>query len=106
MKNWKIGTRMAAGFGALLCVSMGLGVFSYVRVMAIQQGVDQIAGDAMPGMYLVGQAQSNVHRNMALLLQHVQSKDQADQARTTAAIQEIRVQNGKLYTDYEKTIST
>ena len=106
MKNWKIGTRMAGGFGALLCVSIGLGVFGYIRVMAIQESAEHIAGDAMPGMYLVGQSVSDVHRTMALLLQHVQTKDPADLARTEASIQEIRTQLGRLHSDYEKTIST
>ena len=106
MKNWKMGMRMGAGFGGVLLVALGLGGFAYNRSAAVKDSALAITADSMPGMYLVGQLENNVHRIMALLLQHLISNDKSEMARFEAAIQEITSKNTNLLNEYEKTINT
>ncbi len=97
---------MAAGFGALLSVAVGLGVLGFLRLAAIQQGAARITADAMPGMFMIGRVESNVHRAMALLLQRMLSSDKAEVARLDTIIQEVRSRNTRLLGDYEKSVVT
>ena len=106
MKNWKIGVRMAGGFGALLCVAIGLGIFAYVRVTTIKQAALTITEDSVPGLYLMEEAQKNIIRTMVLLHEHVVSTDKAEMAQIDAAIQEIRSKTTGVLSDYDKTITT
>ena len=103
MKNWKIGTRMAAGFGALICVALALGIFAYSRVTVIDRSAATIAGDALPGVYVMGQVQSNVCRIYGLLLQHTMETDKAEWTRIEAEIQARRTGNSNQLAEYGKS---
>jgi methyl-accepting chemotaxis protein len=103
MKNWKIGLRMTAGFGAVICIALALGVFAYTRTTAIERDATRITSDALPGVYYLGQIQSNAQATMALLLQHVMSSDKAEMARLEAEIQGIRSLNSSIVADYQKS---
>jgi len=104
MKNWKIGKRMAAGFGAVICIAVALGAFAYTRVTAIDKNATQITTEAMPGLYVVGQLQSGVHGSLALLLQHTTAPDKSEMARLEADIQELRTRNSANLTEYGKAV--
>jgi hypothetical protein len=54
MKNWKIGLRMAAGFGAVICIAVALGVFAYTRVITIDTTATRITTDCLPGVFATG----------------------------------------------------
>ena len=106
MKNWKIGTRMTAGFGGMMLVAVALGIFAYSRCGAINDSALAITSDAMPGIYMVGQLENNVHRMMALVLQDLITSDKSEKARYDAAIQELASKNGNVLSAYEKIITT
>ena len=103
MKNWKIGIRISAGFAAVICVALTLGFFAYSRITAVSKSADRVTGDALPGVYHLGQVQSNLHHTMTLLLQHVVSSDKAEEARLEAEIQDVRARNNATLNDYAKS---
>ena len=53
MNNWKIGTRIAAGFAAVIVIAMMLGLFAYVKVGGIETNAREVANRALPMVYLV-----------------------------------------------------
>jgi len=106
MKNWKIGTRMAAGFGAIIMTVVGLAGFAYSRIAVIHENASHVAAEALPGLYTIGQLQNNVHHSVALLLQHVTAGEKSEQARLENEIRELRSQNATRLGEYEKTITT
>ncbi len=102
MKNWKIGLRMAAGFGAVICVALALGVFAYSRITAIDRAATVVTSEALPGVYVMGQVQSNVNRILGLLLQHTMAPDKAEMGRLEAEIQDRRGSNATALAEYGK----
>ena len=104
MKNWKIGTRIAAGFAGVIAIAMALGLFAYSRVDAIESSSNQIATHSLPSVYLVGQIQNAIQREFALLLQHATSSDQQEMAAIEAEVQESRTQNAGRRNEYQKLI--
>jgi len=106
MKNWKIGIRMTAGFGAVVFIAMALGIFAYVKVGGIDRNATEVVEYALPKVYLVGQLEKNVHQTYALALAHVMSADQQKMAAIDAQIQTIRSGNSGTVSQYEKLVNT
>lgn len=106
MNNWKIGTRIAAGFAAVIVVATILGLFAYSRIGDINESSTQITSDALPSLYLVGVIQTNTQAAYSLLLQHTISGDKEEMARVEAEIKDIRVRNGEICARYEKLLSS
>ena len=80
MNNWKIGTRTGAGFGVVILIAMALGLFAINRVGAIQQNADAVALGALPKVHLIGEIENNIHAGRALILEHVNARDQQERA--------------------------
>ncbi|MFN7996741.1 MAG: methyl-accepting chemotaxis protein [Bryobacteraceae bacterium] len=104
MKNFKIGTRMATGFGAVICIAAALGIFAYTQVVNINKSAEMITRDSLPGVYLLGQLQANVQRSMALLLQHLTAPDKAEMARLENDIRDLRARFSTQMAAYGKTV--
>jgi CHASE3 domain sensor protein len=64
MNNWKIGTRIAAGFAAVILVAIVLGLFAYGRMGAIEQSSRQISANSLPSVYLVGQVENGDRKSV------------------------------------------
>ncbi len=105
MNNFKIGTRIAAGFAAVIVITMTLGAFAYSRIGIINASSVDISGNSLPSVYIVGQIHSNVERVMSLLLQHAISNDPQEMARIDAEIKDMRARNGEWMLKYEKLFS-
>jgi methyl-accepting chemotaxis protein len=106
MKNWKIGTRIGAGFAAVIVIAMTLGIFAYSRLSGIGKNATEITLNALPTVYAVGQIVDNVSTEYNLVFQHVLASDKAEKERLSGEIQEIRSQNAKQRAGYEKLIDT
>jgi methyl-accepting chemotaxis protein len=104
MKNWKIGTRIAAGFTVVIAIAIALGAFAYVRVTSIEKSSAEVTGAAMPGLYMVSQVQGNLQNTYSTLLELVASKDKQEAARLEAEVQGLRAANSTALAEYEKTI--
>lgn len=106
MNNWKIGTRITAGFSAVIAIALTLGIFAYNRVGEIEKSSTRIATDSLPGLYTVGQIDTNMQAIMAFLMEHVSSSDQQEMAELERQIQTLSDGNTTLLANYEKTITT
>jgi len=106
MKNWKIGTRIAVGFGAVIGVSLTLGIFALILVGSIQRDAVLVTRSAMPGLHYVAQIQNGVQKNFSALLTLLPVKDPRVAAQMEADVVNARAQNTNTIADYEKTIVT
>jgi methyl-accepting chemotaxis protein len=105
MKNWKIGMRLAAGFGAVTLVAIMLGGVAYTQLISIDKAATRITVDALPGVSLIGQYQALSYKNFALLLQHVLATDTDEMDRLEGEISTGRASLSAQLAAYEKTIS-
>jgi methyl-accepting chemotaxis protein len=105
MNNWKIGTRIAAGFAALIAISMSLGIFAYRQIGVINAGAIDIAENSLPSVYVMGQIHTHAQKMLTLQLEHINSSDAQDMARVEADLREIRDQEAIWYQKYEKLFS-
>lgn len=106
MKNWKIGTRIMAGFLAVILITVVLGGFAYTQLRTIAANSDKITKDSLPGLQLIGQIRNTVAVNLNLLLQHVIASDASEMRQLEADMGTLRQQITKLFDDYETTITS
>jgi methyl-accepting chemotaxis protein len=106
MKNWKIGTRIAAGFAAVIATAVALGLFAYSNVGSIERSSSEIAVRSLPGVYLVGQVQNGIQKEFSLVLEHIGSADKGEMERVEADMSESRTRNRGFRGDYQKLLST
>ncbi len=104
MKNWKIGTRISVGFGALITVSALLGVFAYIQVNTLAARSADVSGNTLPSITLMEEVKANAQNNMGLLFQHIVSTDKAEMSAIEQRITENRTQNSNLLAKYEKEL--
>jgi methyl-accepting chemotaxis protein len=106
MKNWKIGKRISAGFGAVIVIAMALGMFAFSRIGAIEVDSSSITVRCLPAIYLVGQAQNNAQVNLGLVYRHIVSKDAHEMAGIEAQENDISSRTRALLEQYEKLNTT
>ena len=106
MKNWKIGTRIAAGFSAVILVTAALGVFAYTRTARINATANNIVTDSWPGTVLILSIQSAAYEHQGALADLLTATNSADKARFNSELQDVRTKINSLIADYEKTITT
>ena len=104
MKNWKIGTRIMAGFAVVILIAAALGIFAYLKLGSIDGDAKRITQKSLPKSYLVSQIQKNVQMNFGLLLQHVSVTDQREKAKLEAEVEALRTANSAALGDYEKLV--
>ena len=105
MKNWKIGTRISAGFGAVIAIAVTLGMFAYTRVGVIDADSTSITVHRLPTIYLAGEIQNRAQANVGLVLLHIAAKDPRDMAAIEAQLGEMMARNSTDLSQYEKLIT-
>jgi methyl-accepting chemotaxis protein len=105
MKNWKIGTRVMSGFGALTLITALLGGFAVLRLLDIGERSDVIAGDSVPGLLLLNKVMSGTKDSYALAMEHVIASEKADLDRIEAETQAVAAEVTAALERYEKTIT-
>jgi methyl-accepting chemotaxis protein len=105
MKNWKIGIRIGAGYAIVIAITVALGLLAFTEIEAINDNSAEVATNALPGVYLVGEIQANTQAILGLILQHVVANNKDEMARLESEIQSIRSRNAGFYTSYEKLVS-
>ena len=103
MKNWKLGTRIAAGFAAVTLIAVAMGGIAYREMATIGDKADRITREAIPGLYNLGILQDNAQQTYSLLLQHVYARDAADRERAAADIRKVRESIANLLGEIDKT---
>ena len=106
MKNWKIGTRIAAGFGAVIVIAMTLGIFAYAMAGSMEKDSSAVTRNSLPKIFLAGEIQKNVYLTFSLAQQHAASSNAQKMATVETQIQSIRSANGAAISDFEKLIVT
>ena len=105
MNDWKIGTRITAGFAALIAITLVLGMFSYSRVATIDRYSTRITNDNLPGLYDIGRLKANSLRNQYLLMEHVMSRGNEAKQRAGSELAQGRALTTQIMDGYEKTIT-
>ena len=106
MNNWKIRTRIAAGFAALIVITMTLGIFAHHYIREVDDDSNDITTKALPGLYLVAQVQAGLQKNFTGLLTLAVTRDRQEVERVQADIMAQRAINSNYISQYEKTIVT
>ena len=106
MKNWKIGTRIAAGFAAVILIAITLGVFAYIKVGTIERSSTQIAANSLPSVYLVGQIQNGIRKEYGIVLEFISSTGRNEMETLEAEVRDTRAANGVRRAEYQKLITT
>jgi len=104
MKNWKIRTRIIAGFGAVSAIVLTLGIFAYKQVGTMHRTSSDVTSNFLPSVHMAGQIHSNAEAAYRLVLQHAVSADPGEKARIDAEIQNVRNRNSSLAKEYTKML--
>jgi methyl-accepting chemotaxis protein len=104
MKHWNIGTRVTAGFAAIIVIALALGIFAYIRLGGIEKDATAVADNALPKVYLVGKIEKSVYLAFGLALEYVRSDDRQTMAAIEDQFRSVRAANGEIVTECEKLI--
>jgi len=106
MKNWNIGTRITAGFAAVIAIAVTLGIFAYTKVGGIETEAKGVIQRTLPKLSLLGTIQKNLQLTYRLALQHVKAGDPQIMAALETQIQSVRATNSEAITEFEKLVIT
>jgi methyl-accepting chemotaxis protein len=102
--NWTIGRRIGAGFMALIAILAIVGAICYERVVRINGFSDELEQRAMPGLVLLGQAESQVKENFINTTQHVMATEAVTKGSIDKELTEKSAQLSGIYKEYEALI--
>jgi methyl-accepting chemotaxis protein len=103
MNNWKIGTRISAGFAAVILITLLLGAFAYIRITAIDTNAKNITEEHLPGVFVAGQLQASISSTFAILMMDTVAADLGEKSRLEAELLDVRLRTTALLNDYSKT---
>jgi methyl-accepting chemotaxis protein len=92
MKDFKIGTRLTAGFAFVISIAFAFGAFAYIKA-AGPSPADQLAKITLPAAYLSEDLRSNIQKQYVLFQQFLIATDHANLDRLETAIKTARSQN-------------
>ena len=104
MNDWKIGTRIAAGFAAVNLIVIALGVFAYSELGVIDTRAKRITEDSLPGVYYIGQLKASVLQRFSNLQDTLLTSDPTAVANLEAEGLRLQKEIGEITAAYEKTI--
>ncbi len=104
MGNWKIGSRMAAGFGVVILITVFLGIFGYNRISSIESKTKDVVDNEVPSLLVMGEVQANSEKLFGIQLLHVVSSDASEMAKYETELQTLRNRNAELLDHYQKDL--
>jgi methyl-accepting chemotaxis protein len=104
-KGASLSFKLYAGFGSVLLIVSLLGLFSYKELKAIQADSNVIVKDCLPGMYLAGELQSAIRRNVTYTTEHIIAPDKAGKEEVEKGMAKIRATIDEMIKKYESTIT-
>lgn len=102
MKNWRIGVRITAGFGLVVAIAAGLGLFALRQTGQLESSANGVARGALPSMSAVWELYGRTESLGRLIIVHVNSTGKEEIAQVDEQIREARAANGKVLARYEK----
>ena len=101
MRNWKIGTRIALGFAAIIVITVLLAAFVLTHVLAIEATENDLLVNYLPSINALSQVGPRADAQTTLLLDHADSSDPQSMANDEAKIAEARLITAKAFAAYE-----
>jgi methyl-accepting chemotaxis protein len=96
MKDFRIGTRLVAGFAVVISIAFAFGAFAYIKMSSQDPAIDQLTKVTLPAVYLSDDSRSSVQRQYALFQQFLMATDRAQQDSLEAALKSERARNTEL----------
>jgi methyl-accepting chemotaxis protein/HPt (histidine-containing phosphotransfer) domain-containing protein len=104
MKNLTIGKRLSLGLGGIILITLGLSVYAFTRLEAVQSQALSLANDSLPGAVLMGQIAALSEREIALVLSHIKANDVQGVQRFDQELRENHEKLGSLFNAYQGTV--
>ena len=102
--DWKIGTRIAAGFATVNLIAVALGLFAYSQLGVIDTSAKRITEDSLPGLYSIGQLKSATLQRQLNFQLILNAPDAAETTRIQGETAQLQTVNNEIIASYEKTI--
>lgn len=102
--SWTIGRRIGVGFGSLILILGIVGALCFQRVTNIKLSAEEMEQRAMPGLMLLGQAESEVKENFINTTQHVMATSAAEKTAIDKILTEKSAKLSSIYKEYEGII--
>jgi methyl-accepting chemotaxis protein len=96
MKDFKIGTRLVAGFAIVISITFAFGAFAYIKTANQDPAAEQLAKASISAVYLSDDLRNSVQKQYALFQQLLAAADRPEQERLEAALKAERSQSADL----------
>lgn len=106
MRDWKIGTRITAGFAAVMAITLALGLFAWNRDLDIGQKTNSLSTNYLPSVVTLSHLQSNVSNSVNKLHDEIGSDDLREMDRLEGEIKASRALNTAALQAFEALPST
>jgi len=104
LPDFKLGTKLGAAFFIVVLVTAGLGAFAVRQMAAINEHMEAIAANNLPGVELVGKLRLTANLIRRAEADHVLSVDGKEMAAIEARIDELKARLTKFQAAYEPLI--
>ena len=101
-----IGKKISWSCAGLVALSLVLGIFSLWSIARINNHLESIVTDSLPGVYQIGKLEGLAKDFRGHVLMHVASTDQGQKAGYESALADLERKIRQNLQDYEKTITT
>ena len=105
MTNWTIKKGITGGFACVIFIALALGVFAYMRFIAVKGHSDRITEVQFPAIERVYRAQENAKDAEQVIYKIIGSSDKEDRERLEAALKADSADNVVVYGDLERLIT-
>ena len=103
-KNTKLSTKIIFGYSLAILISGLLGIFALTRISQINNLVDVITDDCLPGAALSGELDAWARQEFAILLMHILSEDNTTESHYEKELELFVARFGTDAKTYESTI--
>ena len=86
LRQFRIGTRLMAGFAGVLALTLALGLYSLIQLARVNAATESIATSSLPSVAMVGRIQDALSRFRLLENQHVMTFDVEEKEELDKAI--------------------
>ena len=104
LPDFRLGTKLGAAFFSLVLLTAGLGAFAVRQMAAIDEHMEAIAENSLPGVELVGKLRLAANRIRRAEADHVLSVDDKEMAAIEKRIDELKSKLTEFQTTYEALI--
>ena len=104
MQNWTVRSRIAAGYAAVVIVTIAIGIFCYARLGTLKQLGFDLTEDNLPGIVGLAKIQANMRESYALLEKHLLTSEASQFTAIEQRMHEITEENTKNFKAIEASV--